>query len=236
MLRKVISKFLGLTLSLLIISMPVTVNAKTTYDVPNNSDFKSFMDYRTITSTNSKQYQLQQKCVTTNNGLRIYNGRYTVAIGTGFDAKVGTYIDVHLSTGEVLQCIVGDIKKNVDTDATNMQVAHNGNIVEFIVDANELPKSVKSKGSISAIDEFSGYVDTITKYSDEDTTSIDWQPVVTDVEETNKFLVTNKYTIDVADNTLYVVEYTSSNDCNTVEVSEEEYKRLIVNKSFVELP
>ena len=57
------------------------------------------MDYRTITSVSSRQYKLQSMCETNENGLRTYNGYYTVAVGSGFGVTVGDYIDVQLSTG-----------------------------------------------------------------------------------------------------------------------------------------
>ena len=175
MKKKVINSCLAVLLCSML--FPMSASAETVYDVPTNSSFKSFMSYKTITSKTSAQYKLQQECVTDDNGLRLYNGRYTIAIGTAFNASVGDYVDVELSTGVVLNCIVGDIKKNIHTDSTNMQVAHNGNVVEFIV-GNGLSSAVRSAGNISKIPGFEGYIESITVYSDSDTNSMDFERVL----------------------------------------------------------
>lgn len=235
MLIKVINKLLGLTVSLCVLSTVLTVNAKTTYDVPNNSEFKAFMDYRTITSVNSKQYKLQKDCITDEYGIRCCDGRYAVAVGTGFNADVGTHIDVHLSTGKTLKCIVGDIKRNCDTDATNMQVAHNGNIVEFIVNTDNLPSCVKRDGTLSSLENFSGYVDKITKYSDEDMQDIVWEKDNEDLTKSPERLVIDKYTIDIAGSTLYIVEYESDDDYNTIEVDANTFNNLIISESVISI-
>ena len=235
MLVKVINKLLGITVSLCVLCTSLTVSAKSTYDVPNNSEFKAFMDYRTITSVNSKQYKLQENCVTNEDGVRLYDGRYTVAIGTGFDADVGTHIDVHLSTGKTLKCVVGDIKRNRDTDATNMQVSHNGNIVEFIVDTDKLPSCVIRDGTLSSLENFSGYVDKITKYNEEDMQDIVWNFDSNQTCSGTERLVLDKYTIAVGDAVLYIVEYESNDDYNTIEVDVDTFNNLIVNESIISI-
>lgn len=234
MFKNVVNKMLAAGVLTALLACPLVVNASTSYSVPTDSDFKSFMDFRTITSVTSAQYKLQRMCTTTESGLRIYNGRYTVAVGTYFNAPVGTYIDVHLSTGQVLQCVVGDIKKDIDTDANNIQ-AESGNVVEFIVDESKLPSNVKTRGTVSVLDGFDGYVTHIVKYTEEDMSTIYWQNVVSDLEETSKFLVTDKYTLTVADTEHYIVEYASATDFNTVAVDKELYDSLIVYYSVIEL-
>lgn len=190
MKKKVISGILALALSVL---MVIPVMAEDVYDVPSNSSFKSYMSYKTITSKNSRQYKLQTECVTDEHGLRTYNGRYAVALGNGFHIKVGDYVDVELSTGEVLNCVVGDVKQNCHTDGSNMQVAHNGNVVEFIVDSN-LDRKAKSAGDISKIPGFEGYVKTITVYRETDLNSFDFERFVISDD-----LITDKYDITLPD-------------------------------------
>lgn len=133
-----------------------TTFAKTRYEAPNNSEFKSFMNYRTITDTTSRQYKIQQDAITLPSGFRVYNGCYTVAIGTGYDADVGDYVDVELDTGVVLHCIVGDIKQDIHTDVTNRQVTINGNVVEFIVDTKQVAAVAKQAGSVATLDGYGG--------------------------------------------------------------------------------
>ena len=52
---------------------------------------KTYMDYRTITSTGAYEYKLQNTVAYTNNddGIRMINGRYCIAVGTAFGARIG---------------------------------------------------------------------------------------------------------------------------------------------------
>lgn len=121
-----------------------------TYDAPKNSGFKSFMDYRTITNTESKQYRLQQHYAYTGEyGIRMADGRYIVAIGTYFTPNVGQYFDIILENDTVIPCILGDQKADADTDSDNIITKHNGCMSEFIVDSDALNKDVKFYGDMS---------------------------------------------------------------------------------------
>ena len=121
-----------------------------TYDAPENSGFKSFMDYRTITNTESKQYKLQQHyAYTGEHGIRMADSRYIVAIGTYFTPNVGQYFDIILENGTVIPCILGDQKADVDTDSNNIITKHNGCMSEFIVDSDMLNDDVKFYGDMS---------------------------------------------------------------------------------------
>lgn len=195
------------------------IHAETTYTVPSDNSFKAFMDYRTITSTGSKQYKLQELCSTDSLGLRVCDGRYTVAIGTGYKAPVGTYIDVLLEDGTVLPCIVGDIKQDCHTNATNMYVEHNGNAVEFIVDASKLDKAAKVSGSVGSISGFQGDVVSISTY------------VTKEEAEADTYTVVNKYMLNLKDVNVYMVEVIIDDTTVTVEVTEKEFNSLTVNTS-----
>ena len=121
-----------------------------TYDAPENSGFKSFMDYRTITNTESKQYKLQQHyAYTGEHGIRMADSRYIVAIGTYFTPDIGQYFDIILENGTVIPCILGDQKADADTDSDNIITKHNGCMSEFIVDSDALNKDVKFYGDMS---------------------------------------------------------------------------------------
>ena len=120
------------------------------YDAPENSDFKSFMDYRTITNAESQQYKLQQHyAYTGEHGIRMADGRYIVAIGTYFTPNVGQYFDIILENDTVIPCILGDQKADVDTDSNNIITKHNGCMSEFIVDSDMLNDDVKFYGDMS---------------------------------------------------------------------------------------
>lgn len=120
------------------------------YDAPENSGFKSFMDYRTITNIESQQYKLQQHyAYTGEHGIRMADGRYIVAIGTYFTPNVGQYFDIILENDTVIPCILGDQKADVDTDSNNIITKHNGCMSEFIVDSDMLNDDVKFYGDMS---------------------------------------------------------------------------------------
>lgn len=112
-----------------------------------NTSMKTYMDYRTITDTHSVQYEMQQDCYTDGDGLRRYKGdEYVVAVGSKI-ADVGDYITVELSSGETLDCIVGDSKG----DRWYHLCGKGHNVVEFIVDTESLDPDAKRAGDVSCI-------------------------------------------------------------------------------------
>ena len=123
------------------------------YITPITSGFKSYMPYTAITSKSSPQYKLQQSTYTGTYGIRQYGNRYCVAIGTAFNADVGTYFDLILANGAAIPCIVADIKANNHTDSNNMVTIANGCLTEFIVDSSKLNKNAKRMGDISYCNE-----------------------------------------------------------------------------------
>jgi hypothetical protein len=118
---------------------------------PSNSGFKSYMSYKAITNTGSPQYRLQSQFAYGGSyGCRMVEGRYCIAIGTGFGGSVGTYIDLILENGTTIPCIVGDIKSNEHTLGNNITTAHNGCVSEFLVDVNYLDKNAKISGNMES--------------------------------------------------------------------------------------
>ena len=135
------------------------------YDIPKTRGFKSYMPYTAITNKKSKQYKLQQIASTGAYGIRVVDSRYLVAIGTAFNAEVGTYIDLILEDGFVIPCIVGDVKSPRHTDSSNMITMHNGCVSEFIIDSKALHKSIKKSGDVSSCNEnWNGCVRAIVVY------------------------------------------------------------------------
>lgn len=130
-----------------------------------DTSFKAYMDYRAITDEDSMQYKLQQRAETGENGLRIYHGRYMVAMGSYY-GKVGDELTISFTGGESIDVIIGDMKADTDTDATNRYypMEQGGNVVEFIVDVDELPRDARKMGDISYADDiFSGSVEKIVR-------------------------------------------------------------------------
>lgn len=137
------------------------------YPVPDNNDFKSYMPYTAITDRTSKQYNLQKNYAYTGDyGLRQVNGRYCVAIGTAFNAKIGDYADLILENGTIIPIIVSDIKDDKHTDSYNIATLSNGCVSEFICDISKIDNKVKQNGDISFVNkEWNSKVVTIKIYN-----------------------------------------------------------------------
>lgn len=109
----------------------------------------SYMDYRTITDTTSDQWAMQQYCYTDPvTGIRMYAGRYCIAVGSGIAIKKGTFIDVTLENGVEIPCVLADCKWDFDTVDT--VVGADGGIIEFVVETECLPNDVQIMGSNEA--------------------------------------------------------------------------------------
>ena len=135
------------------------------YTVPITSGFKSYMPYTAITNKASKQFKLQQMASTGTYGIRTVNNRYCVAIGTAFNAQVGTYFDLILANETVISCIVSDIKADKHTDKNNMITVSNGCLTEFIINSSALDRNAKRMGDISyCCDEWNSRVEKIRVY------------------------------------------------------------------------
>lgn len=118
------------------------------YDTPVTSGFKSYMPYN-VFSSKSNQYKLQQKCNTGNYGIRQYNGRYCVALGSHFNAEIGQYFDLILENGTIIPCVMADQKANCHTDSSNIVTVANGCMTEFVVDSSALDSNAKCMGDVS---------------------------------------------------------------------------------------
>lgn len=122
---------------------------------PNYTGTKKWESYTAITSRSSSQYKVvnASECYTDSDGFRRIEDRYLIAVGTGAQAPVGTYIDVILQDGKEIPCIVGDIKSNAHTDPATgylyTSVNSNWCCSEFIVSKSDLDATVKKMGDCS---------------------------------------------------------------------------------------
>lgn len=120
------------------------------YVIPKNTGFKSYMDYRSITSKTSKQYKLQHIYTKTGkHGIRTTGNRYCVALGSYFGADIGQHLDLILENGVVIPCVLADQKADIHTDETNIITLQNGCVSEFVVDTDILSQITKTNGDIS---------------------------------------------------------------------------------------
>lgn len=140
-----------------------------TYKIPKNwkSQFKSYMRYTAVTSKSSAQYKLlnSEDAYTDDNGLRMYRGRYCIAMGSGFSNKIGTYIDLVLENGTTLHCVLGDQKADKHTSKNNMVCLSNGSIAEFIVDYDIFLKKKDSSGTVNWVKNFDGKISKVIVYN-----------------------------------------------------------------------
>lgn len=114
--------------------------------------FKSYTDYRCITSVNSAQYKLQRQYAYDGNyGIRMVNDRYCVAIGSRFDCDIGQYFDILLENGTVIQAIKSDEKADKHTDSTGTYtcVTDRYCATEFTVNTSILNKEALNMGDLS---------------------------------------------------------------------------------------
>lgn len=119
--------------------------------MPNHKNFKSYMPYTALSSKSSKQYALQGIATTGFGGIRTVNDRYCIAVGTALDCEVGQYITLVQENGVELDCIVGDIKDNRDTESNNIVTSANGCVSEFIVDQSNMDMTAKKLGSMNGL-------------------------------------------------------------------------------------
>ena len=128
------------------------------YDIPKYEGFKSWMSYKAITNKSSKQYKLQQIASTGLGGVRVVDNRMCIAIGTAFNADIGTYVDLILEDGFIIPCVVADIKSSKHTDSSNVfTVAGKSKrticCTEFVVDISKLDDKVKKTGDMSYVND-----------------------------------------------------------------------------------
>lgn len=126
--------------------------------------FKSYLDYRVYQNKQTKQYLLQTNAntYTDSDGFRRYNDYYIVAVGSYYSRNVGDTFHIILENGKEFDVMVGDIKQDVHTDATNCYCLINGSVLEFIVDTRQLSKLSLDMGDVS-YSGFEGNISHITK-------------------------------------------------------------------------
>lgn len=151
----------------LILSDLYVYAAEESLPVPDvDTDFKTYMDYRTIKDKDSVQYDLQQQAYTDSQGIRRIDDDVCVALGTAYAKSCGERFEITLESGNTFTAVVGDIKADCHTDPTNSYVElqnGGGDMVEFIVDTEELDDYIRIMGSIGEYDDYSGSVVSIVR-------------------------------------------------------------------------
>lgn len=116
-----------------------------------------YMDYRAITDTSSKQWELQQMAWTDSQGLRRIGDDYCVALGTYY-GQVGDRFRITTDRGNVYIVQMADAK-GWDSNGW-YHIAGNGkiNLVEFIVATEYLPNEVTLHGDCGVLDNIGGNI------------------------------------------------------------------------------
>lgn len=148
-----------------------------TLDIPTcNTEFKTYMDYRCITDKTSAQYELQQFAWTDADGFRRIGDDYIVAMGTYYAENVGDRFKITLDTDNEITVTIGDIKQDIHTDYFNQYtpiydengIFFSGNVLEFIVDTDVLPKVPRRLGTVSYFDYLKGNIKSIERIETEE--------------------------------------------------------------------
>lgn len=116
-----------------------------------------FMDYKKITDSKSVQYKLQDECDTdVDSGIRVYYANetdyYCTALGSAYGREIGDTWHVTLNCGTEFNIILADFKDDGTTDYFGQpDKNYDGdpciNVIEFVVDEDYMPSSVKTAGT-----------------------------------------------------------------------------------------
>lgn len=148
---------LGIAEETNIIELPLveeTYIERYAYEIPYNGKYggyKSYIDYTAITDKTSKQYAIQKMAVTDNNSFRKVNDRYLISLGSYFNAPIGSYVDILLGNGITINCIVGEIKPDENTDTKYHIWTENNCATAFIVDTHFIDDIAIATGDVSYI-------------------------------------------------------------------------------------
>ena len=110
---------------------------------------KTILRAELITRKGSAQLLLQEHAYTNEQGLRMVDGYYLVALGTYYVDKIGDKFLIKFGNGISIKAMAGDVKADWDTDLSNRYDLGDGSIVEFLVDREVLDDSVYKSGDIS---------------------------------------------------------------------------------------
>lgn len=122
---------------------------------PKYTGFKSYSGYQSVTNKSTLNYEITHSNETTTDekGFRVLDGRFLIVVGSGVCTTIGTYIDIVLENGTVIEGIMGDSKSDRHTDSTNHIFSTSGSYCcsGFIVDnqSGVLDDTVRRMGDCS---------------------------------------------------------------------------------------
>ena len=110
---------------------------------------KSWMDYRAITNTSTKNYQIAQSATPDAHGFMKESGRYCVALGSYY-GDIGDEFRITFEDGQTIRAIKTDGKSDKHTDATRSYCIYDESLVEFLVIPEQLDEEIKLSGDCDA--------------------------------------------------------------------------------------
>ena len=139
-------------------------------DDKNAHTWKPYARYWKITKKGTPEYKLRCMETTAENGLRIVqdpNGVWRCCIALeprwagGQDVDIGRCIDIQMTNGSVLHCVLADCKRTEKSYNQEGWYGSRGELIEFIADETKLPSWVN--GDISKLSkEFDGGIISVT--------------------------------------------------------------------------
>lgn len=110
----------------------------------------TYMGWQCITATSSNQYKLREAAGMNfdSEGYGKINDRFVIATTTTY-GNVGDYLDVKLTNGNIIKCVIGDIKSQGDAGCNEWGHQNGNNVVEFVVDKDSWYASNHANPSIS---------------------------------------------------------------------------------------
>ncbi|WP_155942242.1 hypothetical protein [Pseudobutyrivibrio ruminis] len=132
---------------------------RTEYDIPSSfvnpvtGKTVSYKGGKTIERSSRITYgeagEINRLATPDQDGFMKLDNRYLIAVGSRFDTEPGQYMDLVLENGMVIQCIMGDLKADQDTDSTNTFTYHSRCCSEFIIDKNTIRSDIYQRGNAS---------------------------------------------------------------------------------------
>lgn len=141
-------------------------------DDPDGHVWKPYARYTAITAKGTAEYRLRNMESTASNGLRIVKDpkgvwRYCIALepqwAGGQSVDIGRCIDIKMTNGAVLHCVLADCKKHEHSLNREGRYGSKGELIEFIVDEKKLPEMVRKTGDVSYVSkDFVGGIVSVT--------------------------------------------------------------------------
>lgn len=122
-----------------------------------DSTNRTYMPYTAVTAVNSAQYALlygETAYTDETTGFRCVDGRYCIAVGSGYCSQIGTKIDLVMEDGSIIPCVMGDAKADIHTDDTHRFQKYDGSVAEFIVDYDYFNRDTEKNAVNTALNQF----------------------------------------------------------------------------------